>query len=219
MRTDTATLDITCVDARISIEGDTGSAAATPSVTVEKDVGDGAGFVPAAGVTVTPSESGVGSITGGTCTTGDTDASGQCTIIVNSNAAGQSTVNASATVDVEGLNIPVATNGSGAFTVDNVKTWVNAKISITPASDLNPVGTTHTLTCTIEINAGDGAGFVDAPDGTLCDADITDGPGSFVGDGDDCLVDGGDGNCTIVITQRYRHPTVVAVRRRPGSLV
>ena len=92
--------------------------------------------MPAAGVNVLASESGIGSITGGTCdnTGGDTNASGQCTIIVNSNASGQSTVNATATVSVGGVNVGVSTTGHGAHDISNVKTWVNARISIqTPA--------------------------------------------------------------------------------------
>jgi hypothetical protein len=78
------------------------------------------------------------------------------------------------------------------------KIWVNAFITITPSTDVNPVDTNHVLTCTIQVNLGAGAGFVNAPNGTVCDGDIS-GVGSFVG-GDSCTVDGDDGNCTITIT-------------------
>jgi uncharacterized repeat protein (TIGR01451 family) len=53
-----------------------------------------------------------------------TNASGQCTVIVNSSVAGSSTVNAFAVVTVAGVQIEVATNGYGAHDVSNVKTWV-----------------------------------------------------------------------------------------------
>ena len=82
----------------------------TFTVTVEKDLGDGGGWVAAAGETVTAAETGVGSLQGtGTCETGVTDGSGQCTIIVDSSAAGQSEVDASATVTVVGVTktVPV----------------------------------------------------------------------------------------------------------------
>ena len=47
---------------------------------------------------------------------------------------------------------------------DAVKTFVDANIQITP-NGVNRVGQTHTFTAHVNINAGDGAGFVDAPDG------------------------------------------------------
>lgn len=117
------------VDARISIatSGTNGiTEAHTFTVTVEKN--DGTGWTPASGVVVTPSESGAGDITGETCSAG-TDGNGQCTVTVNSNTAGQSTVNASATVNVGGLNVNVATNGYGAHNVSNVKTWVAGSLT------------------------------------------------------------------------------------------
>ena len=85
----------TWVDARISI-GTTGTnpvgQAHTFTVLVEKN--DGTGWSPAADVTLNSTTS-FGSITGGTCgPTGSTNASGQCTIIVNSNSAGTATINA-----------------------------------------------------------------------------------------------------------------------------
>jgi hypothetical protein len=121
----------TWVDARISIAESGTNGITEPhtfTVTVEKN--DGSGWVAAADVTVTASETGVGDITGGTCdgVGADTDISGQCTIIVNSATAGSSTVNASATVNVLGVDINVATDGYGAFYVSNVKTWVDGSL-------------------------------------------------------------------------------------------
>ena len=142
------------VDARISIaQSGTNKVGDAHTFTVTVSKNDGTGWAAAAGVTVTPSESGDGSITGGTCTTTVTDASGQCTIIVNSAVPGSSTVNASATVSVGGVDIAVATNGYGAFTVSNTKTWVDARISIAQ-SGTNKVGDPHTFTVTVERTTG-----------------------------------------------------------------
>ena len=132
----------TWVDARITIAQSGANRvgnAHTFTVTVQKN--NGSGFVAAAGVNVTPSISGLAaaSITGGTCGSGPTNASGQCTMIVNSTTVGTATVNASATVNVAGgvgsANVDVATNGYGAFNISNQKTWVDARISITPSRD------------------------------------------------------------------------------------
>ena len=39
---------------------------------------------------------------------------------------------------------------------DAVKTFVDANIQITPATATNPIGTNHTLTGHVNVNAGDG---------------------------------------------------------------
>ncbi|MGB5924587.1 MAG: hypothetical protein WBH01_00615, partial [Dehalococcoidia bacterium] len=84
-----------------------------------------------------------------------TDGSGKVYVTVNSSVAGTAWVHASATVDVDGVDIDVATNGYGAWAVDNEKTWVDARISI-EESDTNPVNTAHNFTVTVEMNDGDG---------------------------------------------------------------
>jgi uncharacterized repeat protein (TIGR01451 family) len=94
------------------------------TVTVESCPGDGTGWVPAAGINVTPTHSGVGSIT----STGPyvTDSSGQVTITVNSNVTGTAIVHASATVSIDDIDIDVATNGYGAYEpIGNTKTWTD----------------------------------------------------------------------------------------------
>ena len=60
---------------------------------------------------------------------------------------------------VGSANVAVSTTGYGAFTVHNQKTWVDARISITP-SGTNKVNDPHTFTVTVEKNSG--AGFVAA---------------------------------------------------------
>jgi len=188
----------TWVDARISI-GDSGTNKVgdphTFTVTTEQNAGDGNGWVPASGVSITPSETGVGDITGGTCGSQDTDSNGQCTIIVSSSSTGSSTVNASGTVTVGGVPIDVATDGYGAFNVSNTKTWVDARISI-GTSGTNKVGDSHTFTVTVEKDAGDGSGFVAASGVTV--SPTTD-FGSITGGTCTTTTTNGSGQCTIIV--------------------
>ena len=76
-------------------------------MTVEEDSGTGS-FVAAAGETVNASlvAGSVGSISGGTCTTTTTNASGQCTVIVNSAVTGTADVHATSNVAVGGISVP-----------------------------------------------------------------------------------------------------------------
>ncbi len=126
----------------------------TFNITVEKDLG--AGWVAADGVTVSPWLDG-SSTAGAITSTGPyvTDGSGKVYVTVNSSAAGTAWVHASATVDIDGAGIDVATNGYGAWIVDNEKTWVDARISI-EESGTNPVNTAHNFTVTVEMNDGGG---------------------------------------------------------------
>ncbi|HLO35765.1 MAG TPA: hypothetical protein VK194_06775, partial [Candidatus Deferrimicrobium sp.] len=145
----------TC-DARISVTPNglnEVNTAHTFTVTVEKKTG--ATFVPAVGATVTSSlaAGSTGSITGGTCTTTVTNASGQCTVIVNSSTAGTATLLVSSDIDVQGsiltrdnIASTTAPQGPGA-TNNNVKTWVDGNIAITPSAT-NQVGVEHTFTIT-----------------------------------------------------------------------
>jgi hypothetical protein len=122
----------TWVDARISIGTSATNGITEPhtfTVTVEKNAGDGNGWVAASGVTITPTSTGVGGITGGTCTTTVTDSNGQCTITINSATPGTETVNASGTVTVGGVPIGVDTTGYGADSISNQKTWVAGSLS------------------------------------------------------------------------------------------
>jgi uncharacterized repeat protein (TIGR01451 family) len=111
------------------------------TVTVEKNLG--AGWVPAVAVNVTPARSGVGSIT----STGPyvTDSYGQVIVTVNSNVAGTAIVDASATVFVGGIDIAVATDGYGAYTVSNRKTWVGP-----PTPPAGPAGCPTTRHLTVD---------------------------------------------------------------------
>ena len=79
-----------------------------------------------------------------------------------------------------------------------MKTFVDANIQITPATATNPVGTNHTLHGHINVNAGDGAGFVNAPAGTICTVNITAGPGTPATQ--NCTTVGATGTCDVTIT-------------------
>src|SRR3989344_677719 len=147
----------------------------TFTVTVERN--DGTGWIAASNEDVAESEICIGSITGGTCTIGNTNISGQCTIIVSSATPGQSTVNASAVVGIGNINIAVATDGNGAFNISNIKTWVDARITISQ-SGTNPVNSPHTFTVFVEKNDGI-VGWVDAS-GVTISSSIT-GTGSITG--------------------------------------
>jgi len=137
---------------------------------LEIDYGDGAGFVDApAGETIDFTiDSGPGSL--GTPTT--TDASGNATVVLSSNATGVTTVSAdwSGTGDLAA----VSTTSNPAD-----KTYTDAKITLTPPSATNQVGDDHTFTAHLEIDYGDGAGFVDAPAGETIDFTITGGVGNL----------------------------------------
>jgi hypothetical protein len=188
----------------------------TFTVTLSKDVGANLGFVPAPGehvaFTLTDSNGATHSVPTGTCTGagGNTDASGQCTIIFTSSTAGQVTGHASSLLSVAGsAAFTVETDGTSPNSGNAVKTFVDANISITPLTATNPVSTDHTLTGHVNVNAGLGAGFVNAPDGTTINFVILAGSvGSFNGPST-CNTAGGTGSCTVKITSTVPGTTTV----------
>src|SRR5262249_5134549 len=145
----------------------------TFTVTLLKDLGDGAGFVPAAGEHVgfglTPSNGAtLPNPPTGTCVGAgpNTNAAGQCTITFTSPTAGKVTGHASSTLSVGGsAPFTVETDGVAPNSDDAVKTFVDANIQISP-NGTNPVGANHVFTAHVNVNDGSGAGFQPAPDGT-----------------------------------------------------
>jgi hypothetical protein len=136
------------------------------------------------------------------CTT--SGGTGSCTVVISSPTAGSTTIHATTDVTVSGVALHRETNGVGANSGDARKTWVDANIQITPATATNPVGTNHTLT--VHVNVNGGSGFVNAPDGTVISASLTNSGGAtaaFVGPSG-CTTSGGTGSCTVVISS----PTV-----------
>src|SRR3954462_1447918 len=189
------------VNARISIAPSATNEvghAHTFTVTLEKDVG--AGFVAAAGetVTVTCTASNGATPTPAGPFTGTTDAAGHFTVTVNSPTTGKDTCHAASTLTINGVTITVETNGQNGNSGDAVKTWVDANIQLTPATTTNPVGTNHTLHCHINVNDGSGGPFVNAPAGTVCTVAILSGPGTPATQ--NCSTVGTTGSCDAVIT-------------------
>jgi hypothetical protein len=176
-------------DLRIKIEANDTNEVGDPhtfTVTVEFDADttiDPPGFAPLQGVnpvvTLTGSN-GIGNPvtpTANTCSSAGTDASGQCTVTVNSDDAGK--ITASASITHAGLTrdtnpstaaIACGFGGNGdAVCQPAVKTYVDAYITI-EADATNPIGAPHTFTVSVFQDAGDGNGFVAA---TVGNVDVT----------------------------------------------
>jgi len=88
-----------------------------------------------------------------------------------------------------------------------VKTFVDANISITPASAINPVGKSHVLTAHVNVNNGSGS-FSNAPDGTQISFTLDSGPGSL--SNATCTTAGGSGSCTTTLSSSTPGTTVVS---------
>ncbi|MEM7534183.1 MAG: SdrD B-like domain-containing protein [Chloroflexota bacterium] len=200
------------VDARLSITPPTAANqvndAHTYTVTLEFDYGDGLGWVAAnnesVDVAAVNSVGATGTITGSPCTT---TASGQCTVTLNSPTTGLSTVSA----NWDGIITSNNGNGSTSATASSgnaVKRWVDAQITLTPATAINIISDPHIYTATLQFDYGDGFGFVNAPDGQTLTFTNT-APGSL--DSLTCLTDGNDGNCTVTLSSTITGLTTVAV--------
>lgn len=158
----------------------------TFTVTVKADKGDGNGLQPVSGVnptvTISPLPATV-SVTDNCAGGTGTGANGQCTVVINSTAAGTFVATASATFSVStaqgsvsltrdtdpATSTPAGPGGSGPAT----KTFVDASIALSPLTATNLVRAPHTVTATVKqddglASGGDGVnGFGPAPDGTL----------------------------------------------------
>lgn len=173
----------------------------TFTVTVQKD--EGTGFVPAVGVTTTVSYSPIPSTPGSSpVTCGPTNASGQCTVSINSATPGVFAANASVTTNVGGLSLTRATGtaantaagGSGAAQ----KRYVDLRVRIDPQSETNPLNLAHTFTVSVTQNLG--AGWVAVADGVTATVAIAPQPAGFTLVSDSCATPGTIGGlCTVVI--------------------
>ncbi len=197
------------VDAKISISPDKVNEVGdthTFVVTAKINAGDGNGWVnPTDGtpvtVTLTATNGSVVSDKTDTCASPGLS-SGTCSVSFTSLIAGTVTGHASADLAVGGLTISVATDGTGQNGVNATKRFVDAYITITPAEDTNSIEESHTLTVSVKMDAGDEAGWVDAPDGTYVTVTLTPSDGATIEDVDDeCGVPGlSDGTCTVTFT-------------------
>jgi len=124
-------------------------------VTVSQDTG--AGFVPVQGAIVnaiaSPAPDGGLDVTD--CNLG-TDVNGQCTLTINSSVAGKFTIIARSQIDVEGVIFKLQTNGSDQSSGPAIKTYVDAKISLTPLTATNNINVAHTITATVMEDPGTG---------------------------------------------------------------
>ena len=98
------------------------------------------------------------------------------------------------------------TDGAGGNGGPAQKTWVDANIGITPATAINPVGTNHVLTITVNALGG----TID-PGPHTATASITNGPGTFVGS-PTCTYTGGaaTASCQVTISSTATGTTTVS---------
>ena len=90
------------------------------------------------------------------------NASGQCTIVFNSATVGTVTGSATASIPVEGQTFVVTTNGLAGNSGTVQKRFVDSRITLSPLTDTNGITENHVVTADVEINLGDGNGWVAA---------------------------------------------------------
>ena len=120
-----------------------------------------------------------------------TDAAGACTVDLDSDVTGSSTVTASWNGDVVTAEGNVTTSQSDQAE----KVWVDALILIDPPHATNEVGDDHVFTVSVQQRTG---GVASPAAGIDVHTSILSGPGSFVGP-DDCTTDA-NGECTVTIS-------------------
>lgn len=176
----------TYVDAKISVGQDATNKVGDPhTVTGHVDIADGttdqSGVVwtnAPTGTTITFGiASGPGALTPNPATCTTADASGSCSVTLNSSDPGITKVNASTTVTVKGVPLSRTTNGVGGNSGPMTKTWVSARISV-GSNGTNGIGENHPVTGFVEINNGL-SGWVPAPTPTTIGYAIKSGPGTL----------------------------------------
>ena len=81
---------------------------------------------------------------GDTCTDAGTDADGECTVTIRSDATGQTTVKATY------VGKAASSDATGNYVDEGVKTWIDYRINVTPPTAENLVNTDHVFTVTVE---------------------------------------------------------------------
>jgi hypothetical protein len=202
----------TWVDANIAIaKNGTNEVGDKHTFTGHVNVNDGSGFANApAGTEIDFTiVSGPGSLSAASCLT--VGATGECSVDLNSDDPGVTTVSAATDVTVGGLLLHRETDGTHGSSDPAVKTYVDARISITPGEATNEVNHKHTFTGHVEVN--DGSGWADAADGTEIDFAITAGPGSL--SAPSCLTSGGGGTCTVDLNSTVPGVTTLSASSDP----
>jgi len=157
----------------------------TFTVTLQKDLDDGAGYVAAAGehvdVTLTPSGGAAVQLdaAASTCDNAgaNTNASGQCTMVFTSNSAGTVEGTGTATLSLGGKSVSVSTNGTGDNSSPAVKTFLAGSIRwLKHNGSAQLLGGAVFTVCRDSVWNSDknsGAGGYDNVDPNVC-SDVTD---------------------------------------------
>ena len=192
------------------------------NLTVSVTVQGGAIATGGASVTATK-QSGPGTLATAACTTPAGASPQSCVVTLTSTEAGTTVVSASASIPVDvngdGTADVTLTRGTGttAQTGAATKTWVAVRISITPASDANEVGSNHVLTITLEQSVA--AGVWTPLNGQTVTAAITNAGGAtavFVGSSS--CVTAGAGQCTVTISSPTAGSTTVEATWAGGTV-
>ncbi len=187
------------VNARILIEADDTNEVGTPhtfKVTVEQDTGSGFVGVSGAIVDVTVQPAPNGGLDESDCADG-TNAMGMCNATINSSVAGVFTATASTTIMVNGVPFMISTDGQAPNSDGAVKTYVEAKIVLSPLTGTNNIGTAHTITATVMED--DGGGFDPSPGETVTFSLLNNTANAFFVGGVNTCVTNGSGQCSIQI--------------------
>ena len=154
---------LTVVDANIQIAPTATNRVGFPhTFTAHVNVNDGTGFANAPNGTVinfSVAAGGVGTLSSSFCTT--SGGTGSCSVTDNSSTPGKDVVTASTSLVVATVSLTRSTDGVGLNSGPATKTWVDARIHISPSAT-NRVGFPHTFVAHVEKNLGDGNGWVDA---------------------------------------------------------
>jgi hypothetical protein len=172
----------------------------TFTVTLKKDLDDGAGPIPAANEHVTAALTAAGgavvSLNAASSTCDDaganTNSSGQCTMVFTSNSAGTVTGHASATLSLNGTSVTVSTDASGDNSADSVKTFVDGTIKWLKKDGANnllggavfTVCRTHNWDSDANSGAGDYVDITDACQDVSDNTTDTDNTDAFPADRD-----------------------------------
>ena len=185
----------------------------TITATVQQNDGTGSGFLAApdgTGVLFSLSSNSAGAtfVSGNSCTT----SGGTCSVQIISSSAGTVIIHATTTFSVSGISLTRSTgDGLSGDSSDATKRYVDARISVSPLTATNPVGTPHTITATVSQDDGLPAGatggdavtgFGPAPNSTLVMFSLTNSNGAtatFVGGVNTCSTSGGTGQCSVQI--------------------
>ena len=198
----------TWVNARISITPNAFNEINAPhtfTVTLEKDAGDGAGFVAAAGETVTvtlTNTNGADRPARPGRSPGTTDAAGHFAVTFTSATGGTVTGHAESTLSVAGsAPFTVATDAVPPNGGDATKVFQDANIQITP-NGTNRVGASHTFTAHVNANLGDGGGLRERArrDGHHVHHRRRQRRHLDAQPADQCTTAGGTGSCTTTIS-------------------